>query len=113
MKYLIVFLSIIFCSVAGYAQQGIVTETYKVQGCCGSCKKRIEEAAFVKGVKRTTWDKETQKLTVVYNNSKTSADKILGAVAKAGHSNERVEATEADYDKLPECCHYKTTTCNH
>jgi len=24
-----------------------------------------------------------------------------------------VPAAEADYQKLPACCHYKTATCNH
>ena len=90
-----------------------MTEKYKVEGNCGMCKKRIEEAAFVKGVKRTEWNKETRELTVVYRPSKTTADNILAAVAKAGHSSEKAAATEADYNKLPECCHYKTNSCDH
>lgn len=114
MKRLLIILSILFTSVFSFAQQkDIVTETYKVEGNCNMCKKRIEDAAYIKGVKRAEWDKETQQLKVVYMPSKTSADKILSAVAKAGHSSEKVTATEKDYNSLPECCHYKTNSCNH
>jgi len=113
-KRLLIILSILFTSVFSFAQQkDIITETYKVEGNCNMCKKRIEDAAFIKGVKRAEWDKETQQLKVVYVPSKTSADKILTAVAKAGHSSDKITATEADYNNLPECCHYKTNSCNH
>jgi len=114
MKRISVFLFIIFSSLVVFAQKDkdIVTEQYKVEGNCGMCQKRIEEAAFVKGVKRTEWNKETGMLTVIYRKSKTTADEILTAVAKAGHSSEKVTATAEDYNKLPECCHYKTNTCD-
>jgi copper chaperone CopZ len=115
MKQLIVFIAIICSSLIVFAQQDkdIATEKYKVDGNCNMCKKRIENAAHIKGVKRAEWDKETQQLTVVYKSSKTSSQDILSAIAKAGHSSEKVQATETDYENLPECCHYKTNTCNH
>lgn len=115
MKHILITLLIVFAAVTVYAQKDkdIATEKYKVEGNCGMCKKRIEEAAFVKGVKRTEWNKETHELTVVYRPSKTSANAILTAVAKAGHSTDKIAATEADYNKLPECCHYKTNSCDH
>jgi len=115
MKQLVIFIAIISSSIFAFAQQGkdITTETHKVEGNCNMCKKRIENAAFVKGVKRAEWNKETQELTVTYKPSKTDAQSILAAIAKAGHSTDKVQATESDYEKLPECCHYKTNTCNH
>lgn len=115
MKRIIVFLSIIFSSLFVFAQKqkDIATEKIKVEGNCNMCKKRIETAAYVKGVKRADWDKETQMLTVVYRPSKTNAEGILKSIAKAGHSSEQIAAAEADYNKLPECCHYKTNTCDH
>ncbi len=114
MKRLILFLSIILSCPYLFAQEkDIATATYKVDGNCNMCKKRIEDAAYVKGVKRADWDKETHKLTVVYKPSKTSADEILKSVAHAGHSSDKIAANEADYNKLPECCHYKTNTCEH
>lgn len=114
MKRIIFFLSIIICSVTAFAQdKDIVTEKYKVEGNCNMCKKRIENAAYIKGVKRADWDKETHELTVIYRTSKTDADAILKSVAKAGHSSAKLEATEVAYNSLPKCCHYKTETCEH
>ena len=109
MKRLIVFIFIITSSVFVFAQDN---EKFKVEGNCGMCKKRIENAAFVNGVKRAEWDKKTHELTVVYKPSKTSAEAILASVAKAGHSSDKVAATEADYKKLPECCQYNDHECN-
>jgi hypothetical protein len=115
MKRLIVFLSIITSSVFVFAQEkekDVVTEKYKVEGNCGMCKKRIESAAFVKGVKRAEWNKESHELTLVYKPSKTNAETILGSIAKAGHSSDKVEAKATDYKKLPECCQYRDHECN-
>ena len=114
MKRLIVFLTILFSSFSLLAQdKGVVTERYKVQGNCGMCKKRIESAAYTKGVKRAEWDKVNHELTLTYNSSKTTADAVLASVAKAGHESEKVKVADADYKKLPECCAYKTNTCEH
>jgi periplasmic mercuric ion binding protein len=110
-RLFILFISFIF-SFAAIAQSDIKTETFKVEGNCGMCKKRIEEAAFIKGVKRAEWNKETHALTVIYRPSKTSAEAIAQSVAKAGHSSEKMQASEKDYKSLPECCQYKTNTCN-
>jgi periplasmic mercuric ion binding protein len=114
MKRIIVFLSIVFSSFFVFAQEqkDIAVEKVKVEGNCNMCKKRIENAAYIKGVKRAEWDKKTQMLTVTYRASKTSAEAVLGSVAKAGHSSEKVAAAEADYKKLPECCQYKDNVCN-
>lgn len=115
MKQVIVFLTIILTSFTALAQskKDILTETYKVDGNCDMCKKRIEEAAYINGVKRAKWNAETHELTVVYKPSKTNANDILANVAKSGYSSEKIAATETDYNKLPECCHYKTASCNH
>ena len=77
------------------------------------CKKRIEDAAYVKGVKRADWDKENSTLTVVYKPSKTSGEEIQQNIARAGHSTAAIAAADEDYKKLPACCHYKTHSCEH
>lgn len=114
MKRIFVFLSIIFSSIFVFAQEAkdIKVETFKVEGNCNMCKKRIEEAAFVKGVKRAEWNKATHELTITYRPSKTNAEDVLASVAKAGHSSDKVAATETAYKNLPECCQYKHHTCN-
>lgn len=112
-RYFILILLSLFYFQSFAQSSDIKTETFKVEGNCGMCKKRIEDAAYVKGVKRADWDKETEVLTVVYKPSKTSSDAIHQSVAKAGHSTETVAATDADYKKLPSCCQYKTHSCEH
>ncbi|OJW81691.1 MAG: hypothetical protein BGO69_14360 [Bacteroidetes bacterium 46-16] len=109
MKRIIVFLLVIFSSLTLFAQhkKDIVTEHYKVSGNCEQCKKRIENAAYIKGVKRAEWDKETQQLTITYRPSLTSAQTVLEHVAHAGHESELVKVKDEDYKKLPECCAYK------
>lgn len=113
MKYLIIFLSFIFYSVALPAQdKEVVTEKFDVSGNCSSCKKRIEKAAYIKGVKRADWDKETKELTVTYKTSKTSKEDILKAIAEYGHDSESYTANEDAYAELPECCRYRTGVCH-
>ncbi len=114
MKYLIIFLSFIFLSAAAPAQEkDIKTDTLMVSGNCSMCKKRIEKAAYVKGVKLAEWNKETKMLTVTYKPSKTSAEEILKSVAAAGHDSETATAPEEAYSKLPACCNYRTGSCDH
>jgi hypothetical protein len=79
---------------------------FKVEGVCGMCKERIEEAAFIKGVKYAQWDRKTGILEVVYRTDKTTEMDIHNSIAKAGHSTEKVKAKPEDYKKLPECCQY-------
>ncbi len=114
MKHFIVFLTIVFSSLTAFAQNSkdIQTDTFKVDGNCSMCKKRIENAAYVKGVKRAEWNKDTKQLIVTYRPSKTSSDEVLKSVADAGHSSEKVATTEVVYNKLPGCCQYKTNSCN-
>jgi hypothetical protein len=37
--------------------------------------------------------------------------KIHEAIAKVGHSTEKVVADKAVYDKLPSCCQYQDREC--
>ena len=111
MKKIILILSILFSAAATMAQEEIVTKKLRVEGNCSSCKKRIEQAAFVRGVKRAEWDKHTDTLTVTYNSSKTNEDLILRNIANAGHSSPKFEAPVKSYNKLPQCCKYKHEDC--
>lgn len=99
-------------SVSAIAQDNdIVTKKLRVEGNCGECKQRIENAAFIKGVKKAEWDKKTDTLTVTYRQSKTNEDEILKSVAAAGHESPGHEASEKAYKKLPSCCKYKHQAC--
>jgi cation transport ATPase len=89
------------------------TEEFKVHGVCDQCKERIENAAYIKGVKRCEWNKQTEKITVVYNPEKTDLLTIHTRIAEAGHSTEKVEASNAVYKKLPKCCAYREGVHKH
>jgi len=110
MKRIFWLIAILFCaSFTSYAQasKDITTEKIKVSGTCGQCKKRIEDAAYIPGVKRAEWDKSTKELTVTYRSSKTSLQQIEEHVAQAGHDAGSVKASDSTYNLLPECCAYK------
>ncbi len=86
---------------------GEKTEKFKVKGNCGMCETRIEKAAYsVEGVSKADWNKETKVLEVVFDDAKTSTDKIEMAIAKAGHDTPHHKAKDEVYNELPGCCKY-------
>lgn len=85
----------------------IVTDTISVDGICEQCKHRIEDAAFIKGVKKANWDKSTKNLVIIFDEHKTTLKAIETSIAKAGHNAGDIKALPADYKKLPSCCAYK------
>ena len=86
---------------------GNKTKKFKVKGNCGMCESRIEKAALsVDGVSKADWDKESKKMEVVFDDSKTSTDKIEVAVAKVGHDTPHHKAKDEVYSELPGCCKY-------
>ena len=91
-----------------------VTQHYSVSGVCEKCKARIEKAAYdIKGVRFAEWNIDTHDFTIKYDSTKTSAEVILKTIAKAGHDNELFKADDNDYNKLPECCHYRSDIKKH
>ena len=81
-----------------------------VKGNCGSCKARIEKAAKDAGADFAEWDAEKQTVQLQFDESKTSADKILLKIAEVGHDNEKYKTTDEVYSKLPGCCLYDRNT---
>ena len=76
--------------------------------CSEMCKPRIEKAAkSVPGVLAATWNLKAQKLTLVYDNTKTDTKTVQKAVAASGHDSGNIKASQATYDKLPGCCQYR------
>ena len=107
MKYLSLIIFSIAFSISALAQNQIDTATVRVEGVCGMCKDRIENAAYVKGVKKATWDKETKILTIIYKPNKVTLQQIEENIAAAGHDTEHVTATEEAYLKVHDCCRYR------
>lgn len=107
-KYILILFLLFTVVLKGFSQQkDIQTDTILVTGNCGMCKTRIENAAYIPGVKRADWDKKTQQLIVVYKPSKTSALAIEKAVAAVGHDTQNVKSDKNSYAKLPACCSYR------
>ena len=62
-------------SESAYPQNSKNTEKeFLVDGVCKMCKARIENAAYIKGVKYCEWNKETQTIKVVFNGEKTNLE---------------------------------------
>jgi len=79
----------------------------KVYGNCNMCKKRIETALYVRGVKSAKWDSKTQLAHVVYKPSQVSVENLYNNLTHAGHDVEKLKAGDAIYNSLPACCHYR------
>jgi copper chaperone CopZ len=108
MKNIIIILLLTF-GISAQAQQKSknAKHTILVSGNCEQCKKRIEKAAFsVNGVKSADWSIETQQLSLILNEEKTSPADVKKAVAKLGHDSEETKATDLDYENLHHCCKY-------
>jgi copper chaperone CopZ len=93
-------------SVNVFAKDATTKTSFKVNGNCDMCKKRIEKAAKISGVKNAEWNEETHILTVAYVPAKITADQIQQSIANAGYDTEKYKALEEDYKKLPQCCQY-------
>src|SRR5690606_26591683 len=109
-KYFFFAVCILF-SLKGISQTGIKTETLAVKGNCEECKKRIENAADIKGVKHAEWDEHKQMVTVTYQSEKVTMEQIAQAIAKSGHDAGSKKASDAGYNKLPKCCQYRDNKC--
>lgn len=89
------------------AAQDKKTISFKVYGNCGMCKKNIETALELKGIKSAVWNVDTKMVDVTFNPSVISEEKIHEAIAKAGYDTEKVKARDDDYNKLHMCCQYR------
>ncbi len=83
------------------------TVSFKVYGVCGQCEDRIIKAAKGKGVKTASWDMSSMMLTLTFNPSVTSTEKVQRRIVAAGHDIDGEKAKDAVYKSLPDCCHYR------
>lgn len=111
MKTIIVLFFALIFSFKIQAQTTVTTSTISVKGNCGECKERIENAADIKGVKNSNWDKDKKILTVTFDSKKVTLIQIEEAIANAGHTTANKVADAKSYKKLPECCKYEQGAC--
>lgn len=105
-KYFFLSFIFIFIFISVHAQKN-VSETFKVEGVCVSCKNRIEKALKMKGIKTAVWEVSTKMLAINYNPDIIKPQEIYSKIAEVGHDNPFVKASEAVYEALPDCCLYK------
>lgn len=92
------------------------TESFKVAGECGTCKKKIEKSAREAGATYAAWDQHTKILKVSYNAG-TDVSAIQQKIADAGYDTPKFRATDEAYNSLDKCCQYerqamkKTAAC--
>lgn len=87
---------------------GSKTETFKVYGNCGMCKKKIEGALTdVKGVKKAEWNKTTKMMEVTFNEEQITLNQIKQKIADVGYDTDSHRAKKKVYDKLHGCCQYE------
>lgn len=90
------------------------TSTVKIHtsAVCETCKETIEkDLSFEKGVKSSSLDVETKDLTVVYDSTKTTPEKIRLRVSKIGYDADDVKRDPKAFKRLPDCC--KQKECTH
>lgn len=103
----------LFLAVASFSfAQKVKTETLKVSGECGMCKKKIEKAAKEAGATYAVWSTNTKLLTIRYNSSSTNSAKIQQKIAGVGYDTPDFKATGQAYNKLDECCQYEREGVN-
>jgi outer membrane receptor for ferrienterochelin and colicins len=80
-----------------------------VDGICGMCKDRIEEAVLtIAGVKKASWDVPSRILQVkVLDPENFDEMQIHNTVAGVGHDTKKVKATEEEYEQIHACCKYR------
>jgi hypothetical protein len=117
MKYKLMILSLIaslFLNYNAFAQKSKTEKvTFKVLGNCTQCKERIELACDQKGIKMAEWNIDTKVMTVVYNPSKITLEKIHEYIAAVGHDTELKKAEDKVYKDLPGCCLFRENPNTH
>ena len=88
-------------------QQVAKTDSFKVWGNCGMCKRTIEGSLKTEGVVKAEWNRITKIITVSYDPAKIGLDDIQKKIAAVGYDNEKYKGDDKAYENLPGCCHYE------
>ena len=97
----------VLITLSATAQSKITKIVLEVDGLCGMCKERIENAAYLTGVKQVNWDKATHELDVVFRNDKVSEEEIIASINNAGHDVKGSLASAEQYEQIHGCCRFR------
>jgi copper chaperone CopZ len=106
-KSILLFFFISIAAALSAQNKSVDTASFTVNGLCGMCEERIENAAYIKGVKKVDWDKEKQMLTIIYKPKKVTVEEVAQSVADAGHDNDYFKASDKAYGLVHNCCRYR------
>ena len=106
MKKIILSIVTIIAFVACNSMANSKTESFKVYGNCGMCKKTIEKALTKEGIKGD-WDKKSKMIKVTYDSTKYNNRQVQEIIAKAGYDTESCKGDDKAYDNLHGCCKYE------
>ena len=87
--------------------------SFKVDGVCGMCKKRIETAALkTKGVKFAIWSIETHQLNLIMDERKSDVATVQKNILEVGHDilleeDKKIVAETEAYNSVHPCCKYR------
>ena len=109
-KVIVIQLALMLVLGQAYAtssQDKLTTETFKVFGNCGMCKRTIEGSLEgVKGINKFEWNQETKQMKVVFNEDVINLNQIKQLIADVGYDTDEIKAKNGKYNKLPGCCQY-------
>lgn len=97
---------IVIITTTAFSQSKYKEINFRVEGNCGMCETRIENALDLKGIKLADWDVKTKNCRVVYKTAKIKEEEIHQIIADKGHSTDKIKASKEAYDSLHGCCKY-------
>jgi len=108
MKTVLFIIAFVAISVTAFGQSipNAKSQTFKVWGNCGSCKKTIEKAINQPKIVSANWNKSTKIIAVTFDSTQTSLPQIQKKIAEAGYDNEGATANDEAYSNLHSCCQY-------
>ena len=93
--------------ISAFSKQNLTSANVKVWGNCEMCQETIESSLKTPGVFSASWNSETKLLSVTFDSTQISLDKIHKQVAASGYDTEMYKADEESYKNLHECCQYE------
>lgn len=84
------------------------SETFKVYGNCGMCKKTIESSLVnVKGIIKAIWNIESKIMEVQFDEHKITLNEVKQKIAAVGYDTDEFRAPDKVYNGLMACCQYE------
>jgi mercuric ion binding protein len=92
-------------TVNAQSKAKLQTVDIKTSALCESCQNRIQKALIrTKGISKATLNIDTKVVTVKYDPSILTVDKIRTTISMSGYDADDVKADTKAYASLPDCC---------